>query len=495
MQTHYIDYMATPSDTPQERLRKLRRSREIGMEAFAAEERARTAHNESNTPQVDISGFLARCTNPPASTEPHSFSPTTTGSSTMIIIPPPPPPYYAIPPLRESWTSPQIPNLAQDPAASANPKRERAPLKGKPLSARNIAQILAYLLDDSDLILSNGYLCKSERTVWLGQGGIGKSRLAVQLAICCVLGLDFLGVPTKGKGLRWLFLQTENGMRRLKADLEHMRQAYSESDWQIVCEHIVFHTLESDEDGIILLNDPDHFARAEELVLRVGADIIVVDPLRDSHGGELNSDQEMTVATRNLTKLAKVGGRTDRGLLVLHHALTGKAGAGKVMGYDRASFGRNSKALHGWTRAQVNIAPGSADNSDVLVIASGKNNNFKEFAPFAIELDPRTMTYHLKPDFDMAAWQSEITGTKKEMRNLGTNEIVGLLKAEGGRIEKKLLITKAAQQYQRGQKHARDLITDMTASGELVRERKEKRQGKPSAVFIELIADTDDEED
>lgn len=361
----------------------------------------------------------------------------------------------------------------------------------KPLTVRSIVEIMAYQPDENDLILSDGYLCKGERSTWLGQGGLGKSRLSIQLACCCTLGRDFLGVETRGKGQRWLFLQTENGLRRLKCDLEHMRLGYSAAEWLHIENHIFFHTLECDEDGVILLNEEEHFARAAELIIRVNADVVVVDPLRDSHGGDLNGDQEMTSATRNLTRLAKVGGRTDRALLVLHHALTGKAGAGKATGLDRSSFGRNSKVLQGWTRAQVNIAPGSAESSDVLVIASGKNNNFKEFPPFAIELDPRTMSYQVKSDFDMEAWQAEITGTKKGMKKAGEDEILALLHAAGGRLEKKKLIEQARVRTGRGEAHLRKVITAM-AEAETVGEVAIPRPNKPAAVFVQINNESDD---
>ncbi len=363
----------------------------------------------------------------------------------------------------------------------------------KPLTFRSIVEIMAYQPDENDLILSDGYLCKGERSTWLGQGGLGKSRLSIQLACCCTLGRDFLGVETRGKGQRWLFLQTENGLRRLKYDLEHMRLGYSAAEWLHVQDHIFFHTLEADEDGVILLNEEEHFARAAELIIRVDADVVVVDPLRDSHGGDLNGDQEMTSATRNLTRLAKVGGRTDRALLVLHHALTGKAGAGKATGFDRSSFGRNSKVLQGWTRAQMNIAPGSADNSDVLVIASGKNNNFKEFPPFAIELDPRTMSYQVKPDFDMEAWLAEITGTKKSTKKAGEDEILTVLHAAGGRLEKKKLIEQARARTGRGEVHLRKVIGEMTEAGS-VREESEPRPNKPAAIFVQINNGPDDTE-
>jgi hypothetical protein len=96
--------------------------------------------------------------------------------------------------------------------------------------------------------------------------------------------------------------------------------------------------------------------------------------------------------------------------VVLHHALTGRSGAARASGYDRSSYSRNSKVLHSWTRGQINIAPGSADSNDILVLTCGKCSNGKEFAPFAAQLNPVTMIYEPAPDFDFAAWQGEVSG-------------------------------------------------------------------------------------
>jgi hypothetical protein len=60
-------------------------------------------------------------------------------------------------------------------------------------------------------------------------------------------------------------------------------------------------------------------------------------------------------------------------------------------GFDRSSFGRNSKVLFMWTRAQINIAPVRPDDNSLLIIASGKCSNSAEFQPFAARLDSHTM--------------------------------------------------------------------------------------------------------
>jgi hypothetical protein len=129
---------------------------------------------------------------------------------------------------------------------------------------------------------------------------------------------------------------------------------------------------------------------------------------------------------------------------VLHHALTGKAGASKATGFDRSSFGRNSKALFAWTRAQINLAPAEAENNGRLIVACGKCSNGREFPTFAIRLNPETMIYECDSTVDVAAWQSAVTG-KSEGPDLTPAIVAGvvaeLCKADGA--PKKPQIVKA----------------------------------------------------
>ena len=63
--------------------------------------------------------------------------------------------------------------------------------------------------------------------------------------------------------------------------------------------------------------------------------------------------------TATLTVIGRITRQGDpqRIPVILHHALTGKSGAARATGFDRGSFGRNSKVLLGWVRSQINVAP------------------------------------------------------------------------------------------------------------------------------------------
>jgi hypothetical protein len=275
-----------------------------------------------------------------------------------------------------------------------------------PLTIRTVDEILTMTFDDADLILKNGYLSRGERSAICGMGGVGKSRLSMQLACCCRAGRDFLGWPTNGRDLRFLFLQTENSCRRLKADLEKMLSAFTPEEQKHTKAGLFFHTLENDDDGFLML-DIENLARVAAAITENEAEVIVYDPLRDFSLDDLNSDKFMGDTLRQITRVTKRG-NPKRTALVIHHAATGKAGVQKTTGFDRSSFGRNSKVLFAWTRAQINVAPAKGEDNSVIIVASGKCNDALEFEPFAARLNFETMHYERDDDFDVEQWHQRI---------------------------------------------------------------------------------------
>ena len=111
------------------------------------------------------------------------------------------------------------------------------------LSTRKPSEILAMQFSPDDFLLESGYLAKGDPIAFCGAAGVGKSRLYMQLVIALVTGRDFLGWKTRGKGTRWLILQTENSNRRLKSDLSAMLSDLTETEKQAVDEGIIIHTL------------------------------------------------------------------------------------------------------------------------------------------------------------------------------------------------------------------------------------------------------------
>jgi hypothetical protein len=187
----------------------------------------------------------------------------------------------------------------------------------------------------------------------------------------------------------------------------------------------MIHTLENDSDGFVSLDLPENRAAIIEAVEDSGADIVCLDPLNDFSIGDLNKDSDMKATLTAASQSIRKGG-FERGIIVSHHALTGKAGAAKATGYDRSSFARNSKSLLAWTRAQINLAAVDPDSNDRLIVGCGKCSNAREFPAFAVKLNPETMFYEPDDSVDIKAWTEGLAGkepplaTPTDVKNLCT---------------------------------------------------------------------------
>jgi hypothetical protein len=279
---------------------------------------------------------------------------------------------------------------------------------GAQLSLRTPAEVLALPFDQQDNILGDRLLAKGQSLTLMGAGGIGKSRLLLQLAACCILGRPFAGLRTHSPGLRWLIFQAENSVRRLQMDLDALRR-WAGSDWDQINDRLLIHTLEDSNDYFLNLDDLRVRERLADVIQRHEADVVCFDPLNAFVAGDLNNDRDMRRTCQAITEITQTS-NPRRAIVVLHHALTGKLGAARALGYERTGFGRNSKLLHAWTRGQINLAPGKPDDNNTLVVSCGKCSNGEEFEPYAITLDPETMIYAQDHDFDLEEWQTTMSG-------------------------------------------------------------------------------------
>jgi hypothetical protein len=249
----------------------------------------------------------------------------------------------------------------------------------------------------ADRVLSQGNL-----TTILGQGGIGKSRILLQFASCCILGRDFCGMPTNAKGLPWFLIQAENSTRRLQKDLQAIKNWITEAQWQFLHKHLHIHVLEHEIDYNLALNSTGAQNAIALAIDEIKPHFVAWDALPDFSIGNLNSDEDMHSTIQAIIQLTKYKD-TSRTPVVVHHSQAGKAGQEKITGFDRVAFGRNSKRLYNRSRGQINIAPANPDNNRELIVACGKNNDGPEFTPYGILLND-DMIYEENENFSLDDW-------------------------------------------------------------------------------------------
>lgn len=355
--------------------------------------------------------------------------------------------------LAQVWTEPE-PVLTAEPEGQPAPRQAPASAPAgnpsdaddarklpKVLTLRSPGELVNMVFNDDDIILGDRLLADGQPLVIAGAGGTGKSRLLLQMVASIVAGRNFVGIPTRGTHRRWLIMQTENSNRRLQQDLLNIFRWLKPDEWQRFHEQVRIHTLETEHDGFVNLDSQENCLLIADAIQEAAPDGICVDPLNEFAIGDLNKDCDMRTTLTALGQLCRRG-NPGRAIVVLHHATTGRTGAAKATGLDRASFGRNSKALHSWTRGQINLAPFNPDDNRKLVFACGKMSNGPEFAPFGIALGEDGI-YAPDTSINVPQWAADIASTAKNAPLMTPERVAELCVAPMQKSDLVKLIRKA----------------------------------------------------
>jgi RecA-family ATPase len=158
-----------------------------------------------------------------------------------------------------------------------------------------------------------------------GDGGLGKSQLALQLMVACVLGRDWLGLPAQRCKVLGVFCEDdeEELHRRLDAIATHYGASLADLEDLALIERV-------DQDNL-LMEYPSQwesgqttafYQRLETAMTAHGAKLVILDSLHDFFGGNENSRPH---ARQFITSLRSLVLET-RGAIVLtaHPSLSGR---------------------------------------------------------------------------------------------------------------------------------------------------------------------------
>lgn len=201
--------------------------------------------------------------------------------------------------------------------------------------------------NDPNSVLGNRWLCRCGSLVIVGQSGIGKSSLCMQLMILWALGREAFGIaPTRGKPLKSLLIQAENDI----GDLAEMYQGVRKGMGLTPEEERLL------ESRIIIYRNTTHtgpeFAQmVAKLIERHKPDIVWVDPLLNFIGDDISEQKVISEFCCN--QLNAISHRTGVIWALIHH--TGKPSkdpksASHWTASDLAYSGLGSSALTNWSR-------------------------------------------------------------------------------------------------------------------------------------------------
>ena len=285
------------------------------------------------------------------------------------------------------------------------------------LSIHGIGTLFDIEVSEHDNVAGDRAVRGDDLTLILGPPGIGKSRVVTQLAIDMFLGNDWFGhIPIHQRDLKWLFFQTENGVRRLRYELGRQLKGIGGETRARIAENLLILAPIKLSDRLLSFKSPEAVARMRAAVRKHDPDMVVFDPYINFFGGE--SENDATQAAEAIAEFYSIAHsvRMDNGLIIVHHARMGKAAAASAVGWEGGRYGRGSTALAAAARSAINIAPGNAERDGLLVIAHGKCNDGREFEPFAVRLNDESMLYGHDEDFDMEHWNSTVNGVRDSNR-------------------------------------------------------------------------------
>ena len=354
----------------------------------------------------------------------------------------------------------------------AGAEADRSPAQS--LSILGIEDIFGLPMEDRS-ILGDNLLAPGAALGVFGQGGIGKSRLALQLAVETIRGVPFCDtIPTGARNSKWLFLQTENGPRRLAHDLASMLRGVTGAERYRVAAQLRILTPMKDADRWVSFADPGAVARLTRAVRDFGPDVVVFDPLIDFFGGDSENDSiQMRECFAMACRVARAG-NPDAAVTIVHHSRTGKAASSAAVGWDRGTFARGSKALHASVRAALNIVPGAEDDPGLLVLACGKSNDSRPFDPFAVRLDEGAMSYRPNPEFDLEAWREAVSGSGRPGRKpIFPAQVVNILRGAGGSMRRPDLTHALMETTGRGRSSAYSAIRGALEAGAIIEDKEQ----------------------
>lgn len=355
----------------------------------------------------------------------------------------------------------------------------------RPYSTRAWDELARMMLTPPEIVWGGFALGGS--CVIFGQGGLGKSRFALNLSRNQVLGVPFAGLPTAPRPLRHLMVGSENSIHRLQNDVRRMNSGLSPEQIATLGAHIRLATLEGPEDTHISLSDPANVARWAATLEGFPPDVLWADPWGDVLAGEANADQDTRATLSALRRLLRKVS-PSAGLGILAHARTGSKNIVQAIGYDAANFGKGSKALYSCARCVWNLAPGDETENPVLACYHAKSNDTPRIPGFGVRLDPETMLYTREADFDFEAWRDEVAarangkgGGRKALAPLESfrPHVLSVLESAGKALPSGVLHERvgAAIPGGLGQRRIAALVDDCLAAGIIAKTPRAKEHG------------------
>jgi hypothetical protein len=352
--------------------------------------------------------------------------------------------------------------------------------------AKTLAEIATQDTGDPGELLRHRFLCKGGGMLLVGSTGIGKSALAMQLAVAWALGRSEIGIEPVGP-LKSLFVQAEND----DWDLVEMRDGVargmglSDEKRNTAFGNVLVFT-EDSRSGTVFWE-----STVRPLLEDNRPDLLWIDPALAYLGGDANAQAEVgTFLRMGLTPLLR---EFECGGIVLHHTNKPPPPGSQhaPASGDPAYLGTGSAEWANWPRAILTLRlTRTPEVFELWAAKRGKRLGWTSVTgdptlakAIAHSQLPGTIHWREMTDEECDEIRGKVAGKYKRGRPPATPEdLVALVPAEGT-IEKSQLTDYVAPENGFSVRRAKAVLTRLVSSGELF-EWKIPRAGKKCALGI-----------
>lgn len=379
-----------------------------------------------------------------------------------------------------------ISDYPQETKDSLPPTEGSGPQASPRPVAKTLAEIATQDAVDPGELLRHRFLCKGGGMLLVGSTGIGKSALAMQLAIAWALGRSELGIDPV-RPLKSLIVQAEND----DWDLVEMRDGVargmelSDEQRKAAFANVLICT-EDSRTGIDFLE-----STVRPLLEGTKPHLLWIDPALAYLGGDANAQAEVgTFLRTGLTPLLR---KFECGGIVLHHTNKPPAPGGKQAPGpgDPAYLGTGSAEWANWARAILTLR--STRTPDVFELSAAKRGKRLGWRSATGDRPPAKIIAHSQipgtihwlemTDEECDEVRGKVAPKPKRDRPPATPEdLLALVPAEGT-IEKSQLTDYVAPENGFSVRRAKAVLRSLVSSGKLF-EWKIPRAEKKCALGI-----------
>ncbi|GJE59792.1 hypothetical protein MPOCJGCO_1894 [Methylobacterium trifolii] len=218
-------------------------------------------------------------------------------------------------------------------------------------------------------------------TLLSGDGGTGKSLLAMQLATCCAVGSPFMGMELARRKV--LYLAAEDDIDELHRRQQDINQGLG-IEFGDLEEQLWFRTLKG-EDALLAVSDgkgrglkaTPTYDNLKAFCLSNGIQLVIVDTVADTFGGLEIDRQHVTRYVRLLEIIAR---ETGGAVIILAHP--GVSGLASGSGISGSTAWRNAVRSVVYMRRPTDEEATGPEARDLRIVERLKGN----FAPAGAEL-------------------------------------------------------------------------------------------------------------